>query len=59
MKNKYGVEVKECCASCQFKDLTRTSMRYCRQHKKKVSPHAVCGDWTMSDIYKQIGKTNQ
>ena len=56
MTNKYGIEVKVCCASCKYKKLTRTTMRYCRMKKVKVSPHGVCDQWEMSNLLKSIGK---
>ena len=56
MTNKYGIEVKECCASCKYKKLTRTTMRYCRKHQQNVSPHGFCDQWEMSNLLKLIKK---
>ena len=55
MKNKYGIEVKLCCASCKYKQLTRTTMRYCRKKKQNVSPHDVCDQWEMSNLLRTLG----
>ena len=54
MKNKYGIEVKLCCASCKYKQLTRTTMRYCRKKKQNVSPHDVCDQWEISHLLKYL-----
>ena len=54
MTNKYGIEVKACCASCKYKKLTRTTMRYCRMKKQNVLPHGVCDQWEMSNLLKSL-----
>ena len=54
MTNKYGIEVKACCASCKYKKLTRTTMRYCRKKQINVSPHDVCDQWEISSLLRNI-----
>ena len=54
MKNKNGIEVKVCCASCKYKKLTRTTLRYCRKKQVNVSPHDVCDEWEISNLLKSI-----
>lgn len=56
MKNKNGIEIKECCASCMHKDLTRLmSSRFCLQHHKKVKPRECCSQWEMSEQMQVAG----
>ena len=56
MKNQHGIEVKECCASCRHKDLTRLiSSRFCLQHQKKVKPRECCEQWEMSEQMEAAG----
>ena len=56
MKNQHGIEVRECCASCRHKDLTRLLLaRYCTQHQKKVKPRECCEQWEMSEQMQAAG----
>ncbi len=56
MKNEHGIEIKECCASCMHKDLTRLmSSRFCLQHHKKVKPRECCEHWAMSEQMEAAG----
>ena len=55
--NKYGIEVKMCCASCAFKQQTRKlSQRWCKEHEKPVSPLDVCPLWNMNRTLQALGK---
>ena len=48
-KNNYNIQVKKCCASCAFKELTRTNaMRICTRNNIEVSRCYVCEKWKMS-----------
>ena len=54
-RNAYGVRVKRCCASCMFKDMTRTvSSRYCTKKDRKVNPSGVCDLWKMSNLFSTL-----
>ena len=56
MRNDHGIEIRECCASCKFKDLTRLmSSRFCLQHHKKVKPRGHCKEWAMSEQMEAAG----
>ena len=56
MRNSHGVEIRECCASCKYKDLTRLiSSRFCLQHHKKVKPRECCEQWAMSEQMEAAG----
>ena len=54
MTNKYGIEVKACCASCKYKKLTRSTLRYCQFKNEQVSPHDVCDHWQISNLLRNI-----
>ena len=55
-RNAYGIQVKRCCASCQYKDLTRAfSLRRCMKHHKDVEPSGCCKHWVMSGTMKSAG----
>lgn len=56
MRNEHGIEIRECCASCKHKDLTRLiSSRFCLQHHKKVKPRGHCKEWAMSEQMEAAG----
>ena len=56
MRNSHGIEIKECCASCKHKDLTRLlSARFCSLHQKKVKPREGCKQWEMSEQMQAAG----
>lgn len=56
MKNQHGIEVKECCASCRHKDLTRLiSSRFCLKRHKSVKPKSHCQQWEMSEQMEAAG----
>ena len=57
MRNSHGIEVKECCASCRFKDLTRLmTARFCTQHHKSVKPKGCCKQWAISEQLEAAGR---
>lgn len=56
MRNEHGIEIRECCASCKHKDLTRLmASRFCLQHHKKVKPRGHCKEWAMSEQMEAAG----
>ena len=56
-KNKYGIEVKMCCASCTYKQLNRTvSQRVCAKHNKEVRACDVCPQWKMNKTLQALGR---
>lgn len=55
-RNSHGIRVKQCCASCAHKDLTRSvSKRYCSITGKSVNPCDVCSSWEMNEQMKIAG----
>ncbi|MCR5577866.1 MAG: hypothetical protein K6F74_01430 [Prevotella sp.] len=58
MRNKHGIEVRECCASCKHKDLTKfAASRFCLMHHKKVKPREWCEQWKMSEQLEAAGSS--
>ena len=56
MKNSHGIEVRECCASCRYKDLTRLiNSRFCTEHHKGVKPKHCCERWALSEQLEAAG----
>ena len=56
MRNSYGIEIKKCCASCRYKDLTRLmTARFCTQHNKSVKPKSCCKQWAVSEQLEAAG----
>ena len=56
MRNRKGIEIKECCASCAFKRQTRLmTKRRCTKLGRQVSPHDYCKLWQMADYLQNAG----
>jgi len=57
-RNPYGIRIKMCCASCQYKVLTRAlSARFCKEHARKVQSMDFCPKWKMANKLKAVGKS--
>jgi hypothetical protein len=54
MRNKYQIEVKECCASCQHRVVDDEGTRICQLMQLKVPQKFVCPKWKMSDALKTL-----
>ena len=57
-RNKFGVVVNCCCASCSLKDLTRkTTARLCLKNGKEITKpgESVCASWAMSEELRMAG----
>ena len=58
MRNQYGIEVRECCASCRHKDLTKlATARFCLMHHKSVKARGWCEQWKMSEQLEAAGSS--
>lgn len=54
-RNPYGIRIKMCCASCEHKVISRSAtVRYCKEHARKVMSSELCECWKMSSILKDI-----
>lgn len=54
-KNKLGVPIKVCCASCAFKVINGKEKRECKISKLSVSPHDLCSEWKMIEWLNNAG----
>ena len=54
-KNKYGVSINKCCASCAHKQYD-AKVRLCMKGEGMVSPTSYCQDWKLSECYENVGK---
>lgn len=55
-KNKYGVEIKMCCASCKRKVFKSEKTRDCELGEKDLKPSYLCPDWIMSENLDNAGR---
>ena len=55
VKNLYGIEVKRCCASCQYKSIDYEGVRICNQLNLKVQHKFKCSSWKMSYGLQKAG----
>ena len=54
--NNCGIRVKKCCASCVYKEQSRSfRWRYCRILKSTVNHRGVCDRWAMSKVLSNLG----
>ena len=57
-RNPYGIRIKMCCASCEHKVISRSvTVRYCKEHARKVQSSELCACWKMSFQMKAVGKS--
>lgn len=54
VRNRYGVRIKVCCASCQHKAFDLVDDRICMRRQCRVDRQEVCSLWTMSDAVDYI-----
>lgn len=57
VRNVYGLRIKKCCASCAYKDETRSvRKRMCTMSGEEVSPCDCCKAWKMNNLLMRAGK---
>ena len=57
-RNQFGIRVKVCCASCQFKQFGRNGKRICTRHlNEEVESANCCKDWLMSEGMQKAGRS--
>ncbi len=54
-RNKYGISIVKCCASCKFKQLDNRT-RLCLAGEGAVPSSYVCSGWQMNPTYENVGK---
>ena len=55
MKNRYHIEIKECCASCQHREVDEEGTHICELMQLKVKGEFVCPRWQMSSGLQNAG----
>jgi hypothetical protein len=55
-RNKFGIEINICCASCQFKEFhKKTGKRICLVTEQPVDSKDICEDWHLSQGLENAG----
>ena len=54
-KNRYGISVIKCCASCAHK-LCDSRVRFCNAGEGPVPPDFLCSSWKLSEGLDNAGK---
>lgn len=54
MKNKYGITIVKCCASCKFREIN--TKRICLKDGSKVKGRHCCELWKVSPLLRNAGK---
>ena len=56
MRNKYGVKIRKCCASCDARVITTTgTYRMCSLDHKEVDGTDVCNSWQLRSGLEEAG----
>lgn len=55
MKNRYHIEIKECCASCKHREVQDDGTRVCQKMGLIVEQQFKCHQWEMADGLKIAG----
>lgn len=55
MKNQYHIEIKECCASCQHREVMDDGTRLCQKVGLVVEQKFKCHLWELNDGLKKAG----
>lgn len=56
VKNNFGINIKVCCASCQFKEYKDDKERVCTLSHLATHPSEYCTSWKMAENLMNIGK---
>jgi hypothetical protein len=57
-RNPYGIRIKMCCASCEHKAISRLqTVRFCKEHTRKVQSSDLCLKWKMASQLKNVGSS--
>lgn len=55
-RNRYGIRVRACCASCLLKKVTQDGKRICTHRHCQVEALDKCRHWLMAAALQGIGK---
>ena len=54
-RNKFGIEINICCASCQYRGFDKQGKRICSLTEQQVDSRAVCEDWHLRQGLENAG----
>ena len=54
-KNKFGIKINICCASCQFKGFEKKGERICTLTGEQVESNNICDDWHLREGLENAG----
>ena len=54
MKNRHGIEIKECCASCLHKEIQLDGTRVCKLMNMVMESGYRCIQWQMSEELRTL-----
>ena len=56
MRNKFGVKIRKCCASCDARVITsKGTCRMCSLDSKEVKPYDGCSNWQLRSGLEEAG----
>lgn len=55
MRNRNGIEIKECCASCRYRQINTEKGRFCTKHEMKVKAGGLCEQWALNPNLEHAG----
>lgn len=57
MRNRYGMEIRRCCASCKYRKITNDG-RMCSKIDYEVASWQYCSQWEMHPKLQNAGEGN-
>lgn len=54
-KNKFGIKINICCASCQYKGFDKKGERICTLTGEQVDSNNICDDWHLREGLENAG----
>ena len=54
-RNRYGIRVRACCASCMLKEITQNGKRICTRQHCQVEALDKCRHWLMAKALQEVG----
>ena len=57
MRNRYGIEICRCCASCKYREV-KNEGRMCSKAKAEVESWHICRQWDVHPKLQNVGEGN-
>ena len=54
-KTRFGIDIKICCASCQFREFDKEGDRICALTQQFVKARGLCEEWHLSEGLEKAG----